>query len=354
MSLEIAKQAVNFIERIAPTERQLKITFHGGEPLLAGFDYYKAILPLLRERFGRRLRISMQTNLWAMDDAMAPLLAEYHVSVGTSMDGFSELCDAQRGEGYYAKWKKGRDVLQRHGVHVGAICTLTSRYTHRAREVFERIGVPYALHGAVSPLGGKDCTFAVSPEEMTGILLDTLDDYCKNLSHNRVRTIDAMVAGCFQKCGQVCTFYDCLGAFAAIDPVGGVYTCQRFCGQEEYCLGNIGDRLTEADLLHSKAFTRLSEAAAQVKAHCFECPHSDYCGGCLYNQLAAKSDHDPYCESYKTVFDKISRDMALEMGGYLLGRLTPKQMPLLTIAGEFMHPYDERARCNNEKPLFFS
>ena len=68
MSREIANKALNFIGRIAPERKDINITFHGGEPLLAGKEFYRWILPVIRSQFGRRAHLSVQTNLWAMDD----------------------------------------------------------------------------------------------------------------------------------------------------------------------------------------------------------------------------------------------------------------------------------------------
>ncbi len=74
MSVGIADQALAFMARIAPAEGSVHVTFHGGEPLLAGAEYYEYILPRLTELFGRRLRLSMQTNLLAIDERMASLI----------------------------------------------------------------------------------------------------------------------------------------------------------------------------------------------------------------------------------------------------------------------------------------
>ena len=69
-------------------DEPLEITFHGGEPLVPGIDFYRMALPLLRDGLSPRpVRFAMQSNLWLLTDELAELLREHDVSIGTSLDG---------------------------------------------------------------------------------------------------------------------------------------------------------------------------------------------------------------------------------------------------------------------------
>ena len=75
----------------------LEITFHGGEPLVPGASFYRMALPLLRERLlHRKLRFSIQSNLWLLTDDLCKIFREYNVSIGTSLDGPQHINDVQR------------------------------------------------------------------------------------------------------------------------------------------------------------------------------------------------------------------------------------------------------------------
>lgn len=348
MSREVAVAAADFIERIAPGDEEIYITFHGGEPLLAGEAFYAWILPLLAGRFGRRLRLAVQSNLWAMTDPLARLFRHYRVGVGTSVDGPADMCDAQRGAGYFARTRAGEALLARHGISAGEICTFAAGSAHRAAEVYRESRTPYAIHGAVPTLGGADAGVSVDAAQMTRILLDSYGAYRADPAHGRISTIDAMARGVLLEKGQVCTFFDCLGAFAAIAPDGGVYTCERLCGMEEYRLGYVQDGLTQDKILTSPAYRRLQRARDDRRAACGDCGHWAWCmGGCLYNALAAGGGKDPYCEAYRALFDRLRLDMALEMGEVMLGRDVPT--PVLAMAGDRPHPRD--AALNRERLL---
>ena len=57
---------------------RVTFTFHGGEPLLAGADFYRQALPMLAGELKELTpEFAMQTNLWRMTPEIAEVLAEY-------------------------------------------------------------------------------------------------------------------------------------------------------------------------------------------------------------------------------------------------------------------------------------
>lgn len=402
MTIKTAMNALDFIE---VSSSDFTLTFHGGEPLLAGLEFYEFILPELRRRFGRRVHISIQSNLHAMTEEFAELFSRYMVTVATSMDGPKDMCDSHRGEGYYDKTMRGVEILKEHGVSVSNICTFTKDYAGRGGEVFAKSTMPYAIHPAISvdakmaeslrysEPGARDRSsgteerlsgtedfssgeegWLLSPEDYARVLGESYEAYKSDMSHNRIKTLDAMAAGILRGSGVVCTFTDCLGSFAAVDPVGDIYPCQRFVGIKEFVLGNVNDGLTAEEVFESPAFIRLKEIEERKKAACGDCTHLPYCsGGCLYNSLSAvettkeliatekenevgpdegnAQNRDPYCMAYRVIFDKMARDMALEMGAVMLGKKCAT--PVLAMAGETKHPYEMTGKSigkSTEKP----
>ncbi|MBR0085212.1 MAG: radical SAM protein, partial [Lachnospiraceae bacterium] len=345
MPLETLDKTIEMIARHAPYKKDIHVTFHGGEPLLAGKAFYEYALPKLRKRFGQRVHIAVQSNLWAMTDELAELFRKYRVSVGTSLDGPEDMCDSQRGPGYYKKTKAGIELLRRHNIGAGAICTFSGKNAGRAAEVYRESTDIYSIHGAVPVLSENSRTVNedefVTPEQMTKILTDSYLAYKNDISHSRITTIDAMAKGCFEGKGTTCTFFDCLGTFAAVDPEGDIYSCQRFCGMKEYRLGNVYEDPSEEDILRSPGYRLLKDAQERKKASCGDCPHFEYClGGCQYNTLASGEERDPYCPAYKALFGRLCLDMAKEMGAVMLGR--DVETPVLSMAGDKAHPYNLR------------
>ncbi len=348
---------------LSDPDRPVKIVFHGGEPLLAGPSFYEKVLPLLRRRFGVRLRLAMQSNLWALNgpegERLLELLSAYNVSVGTSLDGDREMCDSQRGEGYYDRTFQAMERLREYGIHAGTICTFGKDKAGLAGKVFREARSGYSIHGTVpsaADTGAGEESLAVSVSQMEQILLDSYEAYAKDLGHARISTIDSMAAACVGQKGTVCTFKKCLGQFAAIGPDGSIYSCQRFNGIGEFCLGNVHDHPSEADLLASPGYRRLKAKQDGMEAACGECPHIAYCnGGCLYSAFAAEQPKDPYCQAYRAVFDRISVDAALEMAEEMKRQLAGEPLqaaedtPVLCMAGRKDHPYDRQ--CSRDRLL---
>ncbi|MGZ8897486.1 MAG: radical SAM protein, partial [Halobacteriota archaeon] len=61
-------------------------TFHGGEPLLAGADFYQQALPLLTNELpDLEPNFALQTNLWKLTPDLAEILAKYKIPIGSSL-----------------------------------------------------------------------------------------------------------------------------------------------------------------------------------------------------------------------------------------------------------------------------
>jgi sulfatase maturation enzyme AslB (radical SAM superfamily) len=99
MSPETMESALDLVAHIAAQTRQrkVKVTFHGGEPLLAGHGLWRQALEGLRQRFDPRgYEVGVQSNLWLLDDEFCELFCDHCVDVGTSLDGPEPITDAQR------------------------------------------------------------------------------------------------------------------------------------------------------------------------------------------------------------------------------------------------------------------
>ena len=136
MSPVTMQATLDFMARIAEEtgQRKVKITFHGGEPLQAGYDLWRQALQGFDQRLGRgRYEVVLQSNLWLLDDQFCQLFTEHKVEIGTSLDGPEEITDRQRGQGYFARTMQGVQNANYYGMNVGCIATFTP-YSARAGE----------------------------------------------------------------------------------------------------------------------------------------------------------------------------------------------------------------------------
>lgn len=322
MSPEMVDEALEFLSHVSRETKQekIRVTLHGGEPLMAGHGILRRVLEGLRMRFGRGgYEVALQSNLWLLDDEFCELFSKHTVEIGTSIDGPEEITDAQRGVGYFERTMRGIKLAREYGLRIGCIATFTLISASRWREVAdffraERLGL--TIHAAVPQMGSEDASYSLTPQQYASLLREALDYYLEYRCEMLVSSLDQMCQGVAFAEGKVCTFRDCLGMFLAIDPHGGIYPCQRFCGMTAYRLGNLADHPTLSDLLSSPMASRMAERQAKVREACGECEHLDYClAGCPYNAWAGNlaGVKEPYCAAYRAVFDDIKRRIAQEM-----------------------------------------
>ena len=298
-------------------------TFHGGEPLLAGADFYRQALPILAGELSELTPdFALQSNLWRMTPEIADALAEYHVPIGSSIDGPQEINDPQRGEGYYEKTMAGYEIARTHGLTVRFICTFTNTSVMHREEIFNFFmehGFPMKLHPALPSLrDDSPQDWTLTPEEYGELLVFLLDRYLENIDRSEVMNINDLVKCVFTRHGTVCTYVDCMANTFAIGPDGGIYPCYRFVGMPEYVMGNVADCPSLEELADSKPWKLMQEYKAYVDSACGDCSHIGYCrGGCPYNAIAPTDGRiegvDPHCTAYKRIFDEINDRINREM-----------------------------------------
>ena len=88
MSDETLTRFVREYIALQPATAPVQFTWHGGEPLLRGMDFYRKAISLQQEYAeGRTIENCMQTNGTLLTPAWCQFLHEQHFLVGLTMDG---------------------------------------------------------------------------------------------------------------------------------------------------------------------------------------------------------------------------------------------------------------------------
>ena len=321
MGIEVIKEVVEWLKDFR--DEPVTFTFHGGEPLLAGYDFYKESLPLLSKDLSHlKPALALQTNLWLLTPEMASLFKEYDIPIGSSIDGPPELNDFQRGKGYYEKTMKGYEIAKEHDLRVSFICTFTSHSINYKEDIFNFFlenKFNLKLHPSLPSIRDEEPEkWSLPPEEYGELLIYLLDKYLEHMDEISVMNIDTLCKSAFIRRGTVCTFVDCMGDTFAIGPDGSIYPCYRFVGMDEYIMGNVRDHPSMNELNQSAPMKLLDEFKDFVDKECKRCTYIKFCrGGCPYNALAVSEDKincvDPHCTAYKTIFKEITKRATKEM-----------------------------------------
>ena len=96
MSLETLEAVIEKALEAARTE--CTIAYQGGEPTLAGLDFFRKSIEMQKKHNRRKITIhnAIQTNGMVIDEEWARFFAENHFLVGLSIDGTKETHDACR------------------------------------------------------------------------------------------------------------------------------------------------------------------------------------------------------------------------------------------------------------------
>ncbi len=323
MSRDVLNRALDFMVACAQRDGQDKVNvlFHGGEPLLAGSDFWHTAIDGLLARFGYQgLDASVQSNLWLLDDEMCAHFVRGRIDIGTSLDGPREINDAQRGAGHFCRTMAGIRRAQKHGLNVACIATFTPQNASRWREVLQFFvdeGLNISIHASVPPLSRPKSDYALSPKQYAELLCEMLDYYIEHRRDLVVSSLDQVVRSVVSGRGHVCSFRSCLGMFLAIDPKGDIFPCQRFVGAKRHRIGTVSDEPNPAAIFAGRRVQWMANRQRRTDEACAACPHFDYCrGGCAYNAIAAntKDGRDPYCDAYRVVFERVRTRLSEELG----------------------------------------
>lgn len=112
---------------------KIRVTLHGGEPLLAGAAFIEDLADRVRRALppGVSADLMVQTNGTRLDEAMLAVLRRARVGVGVSIDGDQPATDRYRryrdGRGSYAEVSRGLGLLgagANRAIFAGLLCTI--------------------------------------------------------------------------------------------------------------------------------------------------------------------------------------------------------------------------------------
>lgn len=304
----------------------VKFIWHGGEPLLAGLDFYKHAKALqeAHARPGLTLRNTIQTNGTLVDRGWAEWCRDNGFGLGLSIDGPAvvtrESRAAKRGDSFDAILA-GIEVVKSVMGGVGAICVIHKLNALRGREVydfFKRQGVdsvvllPNMNDPALPDLSLDDADYFTFHKDFFDAWIEDdtpLEEVVPfrqivNALRGEQPTLCSYSGGCFRD-------------FVSIEHDGAVYPCSAFY-TEAYRLGNIATD-TFADLLQAPKLEALrAEMQRSLRELCGDCRYLGVCqGGCREAVNTAQNTiygRDPQCEGRKQVFAYVEAKLKEQLG----------------------------------------
>lgn len=294
--------------------------FQGGEPTLAGLDFYKKLLEL-EKRYNRRhipVQHAVQTNGCSLDRDWAAFFARNRFLVGLSLDGTREVHDAYRrdaaGEGSFQRVQRAAQLLQQAGVDFNVLTVVTNQTVRSIGKIygyFKRNGLRYQQYiPCLDPLGEErgQTEYALTPEGYGEFLCRLFDLWYADLSHGDyvyIRYFENLAAMLLGRPAESCGMSGQCACSFTVEADGSVYPCD-FYVLDPYLLGHIGEQ-SFAEMAAGEAARAFVEPSRLVDEKCRSCRWGALCrGGCRRDREPAVGgvlQRNYFCPAFERFFD---------------------------------------------------
>ena len=318
---------------------ELTVEWHGGEPLLAGMDFFRSALAFERKYSrGRPVRNTLQTNGTLLDAEWAAFFRDNGFLIGLSLDGPEDIHDCFRmspsGGGTFRGVMHGLEVLQRGMVEFNTLTTISKAGEGRGAEVYRFlkdvgsrymqfmpvyehiIQVPHSSSGAscIAPPSAEKSVpapWSVAPEAFGRYMCDIFDSWvCGDVGQYFVLTFDAALSSWCGVQPGICTFCESCGGNLTVEHNGDIYPCDHFV-YPQWRLGNIRDiSLRDAATSGRLASFGVSKRNS-LPPVCLRCEWMPACcGGCPKHRFVSSSGDirplNALCSGYRLFYSHIA------------------------------------------------
>jgi uncharacterized protein len=278
--------------------------WHGGEPTLAGLDFYRRALEFQKRYLpqGWSCWNNLQTNGTVLDDEWAAFLADAGFDVGLSIDGTRWVHDAyrrdKRGRGTYDLAVAAVRRLQAHGVQPDLLCTVTSAAAR------EPVGIYRALRDLETgwvqfiPIVRRSPDGQITPDSVSGeaygrFLNAVFDEWVHHdLGKLNVQLFAEMALVWSGGTASPCWMAPTCGRALIVEHDGSVYSCDHFVTPEH----RIGDLEVSplGELVDSPVQRRFGEDKRdRLPERCRSCRWLPICNGSCPKDRFPTADGTP-------------------------------------------------------------
>lgn len=299
-------------------ERECCFMFQGGEPTLAGIEFYRKLIGFTSGYNTRRLRVSyaIQTNGFALDEDWAELFTRNKFLVGLSLDGPRELHDLNRraagGRGSFDEVMRTVALFDRHGVDYNILSVVTGESARRAVSIYNFFASKKFRYQQYIPcLDGFDADptapRALTAKQYATFLRRIFDVWYADISSGKYvynRTFENWMSIMLGRLPESCGMAGFCSPQYTIEADGSVYPCD-FYVLDGYRLGNL---LTDsfADLDRRRDELGFVERSRKLPDECSACRWLPLCrGGCYRERIGGNGEAPPknrFCETYREFF----------------------------------------------------
>ena len=292
--------------------------FQGGEPTLAGLDFFRRQMDFQRRFNLRNVKISnaIQTNGYAIDEEWAKFFAQNHFLVGLSLDGPREVHDLLRRDsaekGSFDRVMKTVELFRRYGVQFNILTVVNKTVAQNANKVysfFRSQNFKYLQFiECLDPFEGGQEDYSLTPQDLEIFLKAVFDEYFRDFKNKKptsVRSFDNYIMMLMGRRPESCGMSGVCTPYCLFEANGDMFPCD-FYVLDRYRIGNVHNH-TFKELVESPIMKSFAAQSYPVAEKCRGCRWYKLCrGGCKrYREPLSEKEAslNRFCEAYRGFFE---------------------------------------------------
>lgn len=304
----------------ATSANDVFFSWHGGEPTLAGLEFYRNVVALQKELngCGKNIINGLQTNGINLTDEWCSFLADERFIVGISLDGPERIHNVNRqftsGKGSFQDVIRGLELVKKHQIFFEILCVVNAHNVDYPLEVYSFFKSIDARYISFLPLVEKhsftesDVSADSVPSAAFGDFLISIFDSWQehDIGRIKIQIIEEALRTAFNQDHTLCIFKKNCGGVPVLEKNGDLYSCDHYV-KSDYLLGNILQK-DLAEMIKSDVQKKFGKQKSDsLPLFCLNCEVLDMCNGeCPKNRFC----HSPtgedglnyLCEGYKKFF----------------------------------------------------
>lgn len=271
-------------------ETTFTFAFQGGEPTVAGLDYFKHFINTINsnKKDYHHFNYAIQTNGTLLDDNWVKFLKENNFLVGISLDGFKQNHNEVRVKGRenptYDSVMKSIKLLKEYEVDFNILTVLTSKLSKQAKKLFDfylKHEFKYIqLIPCLPAFDNEDDDYALKPKDFYNFYNDFFKLWSKEYKKGNYISItyfDNIIPLFIGQPPSQCGYLGNCSMQYVVESDGSVYPCD-FYVLDKYKVGNIKED-SIIDLYKSNITNEFINESRVKCNKCEQCRYLNICNG---------------------------------------------------------------------------
>ena len=294
----------------------ISFCWQGGEPTLAGLDFFREIVTV-QNRLKKNYQIienSIQTNGILLNEEWCEFLSRNNFLVGISLDGPHEIHDTYRrnyaNKGTFDTVMHAIALMNEFAVQYNILTLITDANVARARELYAFLRQNNFAYLQFIPCfehdeHGTSLPYSVSGKDLGLFYCDLFDAwYQDGFPFVSIRLFQDLLMYSFGSKTSCCWLGEC-NSYIVVEHNGDCYPCDFFVNPE-WQLGNIMNYRLQ-DILYNEKRNGFALLKRETTTECSVCSINDFCMGDCTRYRFSHDIHQrgtsKLCEAWKMIFE---------------------------------------------------